>query len=1164
MALAYDRTSDVGSIRRDAYDHRVAADIEEEDIGELEIADYLVFLFALDTFMRWQEDAQQADVEDVPEADLDAVTRRGLMLLRAADGRAFDALERLLRENLTNKASLRMLDAVMRTPPTARGTGVRALRLRTILSRGGTMTTKAVFGKSIRARKEVTSAIEATMMDDADAALNKFAVITLRNKRLEQWIDLAAETAKPLVPVVSNPIQEAAKAVSDQVAQARTATMAHAGSPPASDQAQETAAAQQAALGQVETQAREAAQKAIEKSGGTDGPVTRAEVIAIATTAVAAADTDSDDTRSLPPAFINDGFPLDPEQRAAALTDGRVLVAAGAGSGKSTTLVSRIAYLVQERGVLPSKILACSFNRKAANELRAKVQVKVGKGNLDQMSIGTMHSLFLRFIVGDSRAGIPAFGTPDERALFSPDRLIADQEQGKPPKPGPKPINMTKAIQGIFKDCKESLPGITGFPAEWFEDIPKAKKANLYVNVWKGNDVPPGEAMRLARTKAEKIAALWYQFYMGLKGDLPGWKPPCDSKAANKWWDTYRKGGERLGDLDDQLRVFRDILVRNPAARKQVQGMFDHVMVDEAQDRNAVQAQIFDLMAEHIGDGSDGRSLWIVGDDKQAIYQFRGARPEIFSGLDGKPGWKTRMIRTNYRCEPEIVEAANRLMTHQEGQIPMEAQANPKKPRGRASVRVQTPGDHAEGAIDTIGRIVRETQEPPLGQGTTLPEYAVLARTNAELNDFETACVLAEIPYARAGGSGLFDSPESKAVLGYIDLAYGTDFERMARSLADALTKPERGLFLGRDKVAQIVKDTFEDVARMQGLDTKRVNPVDLVVQRQFAQQLAMNLKMPYRAKMQDFAFRKAVDRLTANLLDMGRQIVLIRNLAKEPGKTAGDVLAFVLDNVSSTVVMWDRDEGREITTTKTLREQISEDMALTSDDDDEAEEEEASPETEVTPEGEVVGIQKKNPAKGLGAVQFLYLMAEPNARDGAEGTDPSTADGFIKKLSRIRANADKLRVNLQEWSKAQAIKPEAEREKRPNCVILSTVHSVKGAEWRDTTVVMAPGVFPRDRKTAPGEEPPTEEEVQAEMVAERNLAYVAMTRAAQNLTILCPPSPRHAGLSRFVEEAGLHSGENVPKPEGGAPEVRTAAWVAPGLDVEHIAALESVYTYGR
>jgi len=1158
-----------------AYDRRTADD--DEDVGELDIADYIVFLFALDTYMRWLEEVKELPVEQVPEGNLPGVVKRGLMLLRAADSRVFSALEQLLRENLTNKGSLQMLDVVMRQPPTARGAGVRALRLRTIISRGGTSTAKAIFGKSSRARKQVLTAVEAAMLEDADAALNNFAAISMRNKRLEAWIDLASDTAVPIIIQPTNPIQEAAKATVDQVTYTRTQTMLQAGEAPASDQAKANRDRQQASLNAVEQTAKDAARKSIERSGEEDKPITRSEAIAIATAASAASGTDPDDVKNLPPAFVNGDFPLDSEQQAAALTDGRVLVAAGAGSGKTTTMVSRIAYLVQERDVRPSRILACSFNRKAANELGAKVAGKVGKTTTDQMSIGTMHSLFLRFIRGDARAGIPAFGTPEEQGLFEPRRLIADSEPGKPPKPGPKPINMTKTIQALFKECGKDLPAITGLPEEWFKEIPKAKKCNLYVNVWKGNDVDVAKAKTIARTRAEKIAAVWYEFYMGLKGDLKGWKPPCSSKAADKWWDDFRPGGERLGDLDDQLRVFRDILVRDPEARKRIQGMFDHIMVDEAQDRNTIQAEIFDLMSEHITDGSDGKSIWVVGDDKQAIYQFRGAQPGIFSGLDGKEGWTTRMIRTNYRCEPEIVEAANRLAANNDNQIPMEARANPKKPRGRASIRVNVPGDHAEGAIDTVSRIVRETTDPPLGQGTTLPEYAILTRTNAELNDFETACVLAEIPYARTGGRGLFDSPESRAVLGYIDLAYGSDYDRMSKSLADALTKPDRGLYLSQDKVAKIVQETFEDVARMQGLDTKSVNPVDLITQTQFARQLALNLKMPYKAKIPDFVFKKTVDALTGNILEMGKQVMLLRRMSTDgDAASAGDVINHVLDNVKATVRSWDKVERREISVTKSLRDQIAEDLALYADDDEEEEEEEDKPDLETTPEGDVLPVVKEpNPAKGLGAVQFLFMMAEPNRRDAEEGTDPETAGGFIKKLTRIRKDSDKLRVNLQAWAKEQASKPAAEREKRPDCVVLSTIHSVKGAEWRDTTVVMAPGVFPRAKRIAPGEEPPTEEQIAAELEADRNLAYVALTRAEQNLTILCPPSGKHKGLSKFVIEAGLQAGENVEKPVGTptVPEDKTASigygsssTISTELDLDYIRSMSEMpeYIYGR
>jgi superfamily I DNA/RNA helicase len=1137
-----------------------ATELDDERIGELKVAEYLIFLFALDTYMRYLEEIRSLKVNTDIDPD-DAILKQGLALLRIADREHLAIVKNEIAASVTNPASLSMLEIAINLPPTPKGAALRTLKIRTILSRGGTATSKAIFGKSTKARTEIREAMDAAMLEDSDAALAKLAMIDIRNTRLERWIDLASETARPLPIADINPVAAATKVVTDSTQTLLEVGLARDGSTAASEESARHTKAQADTLRQIEADAQHAAAKGITKSGESDAPVTRSEAIAIATTVAAAQKADTSDIRNIPPEFINSGYPLDPEQMAAALTDGRVLVAAGAGAGKSTTLVSRIAYLVKTKGVKPSRIFACSFNTKAANEVGSKVAAKVGETARDQMSIGTMNALFARFIRGDVRRGIPAFGTAEERELFTDARLIADPEPTKTTKQGPKPINMTKAIQGIFKQCASALPAYTGWPASWFEDIPKAKKCNLFVGVWKGNDVDYKQARANARSKSEKIASLWYEFYLGLKGDLPGWHPPCRvCKSFDNWMKDYRPGGERLGDLDDQIRILRDILRRDPEARRRIQGMFDHILVDEAQDRNLLNSEVFDLMSEHITDGSDGKSLWIVGDDKQAIYQFRGARPEIFSGLHNKEGWTTRMIRTNYRCAPEIVEAANRLAANNTNQIPMEAQANPDKPRGRASIEVDIPEDHATGAARTISRIMKDTTEPPIGHGSRRDEYAVLSRTNRELDDYETACCIAEMPYARTGGRGLFDSPESKTVLGYVDLAYGVDFEKTVKSLSDALMKPDRGLFLSAAKVAQIVEETLGDVARMEGRSVKDVNPLDLILKERYARELALALKTPYRAKIPAFVFDKTVNQLTRSLLEMGGQVVKIRETLNE-GNGASDVINTILDGVSSTVTMWDKDLRREVSTTKTLREQITEDLAVFGDDEEE-EQEEVVAEPERTPEGDLVPVKPStpNPAKGLGAVQFLYLLSEQNNTDIQEGTDPSTSAGFLKKLTRIRNNSDKLRVDLGKWAKAQAALPPDQRQKRPDCIILSTVHSVKGAEWRDVTVVMAPGKFPIELKPSKDDAPPTPEEMEAHLQAERNLGYVALTRAAESLTVLCPPQGKHTGLSRFVIEAGLTVGQNVESPEGTEGAAKTAStWVDHGLDVEYISNLAEV-----
>jgi superfamily I DNA/RNA helicase len=526
--------------------------------------------------------------------------------------------------------------------------------------------------------------------------------------------------------------------------------------------------------------------------------------------------------------------------------------------------------------------------------------------------------------------------------------------------------------------------------------------------------------------------------------------------------------------------------------------------------------------------------------------------------LYNREGWTTRMIRTNYRCAPEIVEAANRLSANNTEQIPMEARANPEKPRGRSSIQVGTPPDHTTGALDTIRRVVKETTDPPLGEGRPRQDYAVLSRTNRELNDYETACCIAEVPYARTGGKGLFDAPEARCTLGYIDLVYGTNFEKMVQSLADALMKPDRGLFMAPDKVLQIVTETVGDIARSEGRSAAQVNPFELISKERYARELATALKTPYRAKIPGWKFPKIVDELTQMILSMGSQLSKIKMSLADEKAPAASVLATILDGIKGTVKSWDPNARVEVVVTKTLREQISEDLATFGDEEEEEEPEAAEP--VLGPDGEPMPAAPKaeNPGKGLGAVQFLYLLNEPNNADIAEGSDPSTAGGFLKKLTRIQANADRLRVNLNKWAKENANLPPDQRRDRPDCVILSTVHSVKGAEWRDVTVVMTPGVFPMERKPKPGEDPPSEEEEAANLVAERNLGYVALTRAGERLTVLCPPNQKKRGVSRFVTEAGLSVGENVVIPEapaGGAIEepIKTASWSDYGLSAEYI-----------
>ena len=1127
-------------------DYRRAND-EEEDLkfGELQIADYVVFLLAFDTYLRW--------MKETGHQNGDPVFTRGMLLLHNVEREHLARIGEFLKAGISNQGSIRMLEQALRLPPTAKGASVRALRLRTILSRGGAATAKHVFGTSTRARREVLDAIESSMIDDASEAFSKFSTIVLRDRRLSSWIQraTAAISTGGEPPVVqSNPVHEASKQVGESAVELRDAKITQEASSPASEVHADSQKDQAAVLKHVETKATEAAAQSLAQSGTPDVPPTRSEVIGIATAAVTAITNDPHDHKNIPPAFMNGGLPLDPEQMDAAQTSGKVLVAAGAGAGKSTTLVSRIGYLVDQGGS-PSRIMAVSFNKKAATELQEKIQQKIGADRGKSVMCDTMHTVFRKFIIGDRAMGIPAFGTPEEQRMMT-ENLIAPPQKGRPP-PKVKPGDISRTILAIWKECgPEVLATYTGWPLKIFADgPPKAKKAALYINKWAGNDVSLAQAKATARTDKERLAALYYEFYLGLKGDIPGWRPPNGgSKAFGQYMDRYRKGGERLGDMDDMLKIFRDILKRDPKAKAQIQGMYDHILIDEAQDSNTIQHQIYDSLSEQIECDDKKKSIWLVGDDRQAIYQFRGAKPELFQQHWGDGCWKPKMIRTNYRCPPEVVEIANRLVSHNPDRLPVDAQASPHKTRGEASVRMDVTGDNATAAIDTLHDIRKDIDQDP--KKNRPEDYAVLARTNKELNDFETACIINEIPYMRRGGNGFLDAPESKAVLGYIDLAGGTDFVKKQKSLVAALMKPDRGLFLGPDDVEKAVMEAIDDVARYERKDEKDIDPNILLTDRGYARKLAEYLKGKYKNQLMakgPWLWNKIVDGLTGQILDMGRDVHEIRKITVNPDAKTHDLLKAILDNVTGTTTSWDPSLRREVTVTQTLRENISSFLKLSSDDDDDDEEtssEEAAP-PELDAEGRPIAPKKEdapeNPGKGLGAVQFLYALSEPNQNDHDLGVLPDTAVGFTKKIERYSQLADGLRINLREWEDAQSkITDPKLRQKKPPAVTLTTVHSVKGLEWPHVTVLMPSGVFPIELRTKPGEEPPSPEEIKEHDVSERNLAYVALTRAGKNLTVISIPNPKTKQQSPYIADAGLAPGENVPKAEAPTPSVKTAS----------------------
>ena len=306
---------------------------------------------------------------------------------------------------------------------------------------------------------------------------------------------------------------------------------------------------------------------------------------------------------------------LDPQQKAAVLqTEGPVLVIAGAGSGKTRVLTSRIAYILATTDTDPASILALTFTKKAANEMKERIATMVGRKRAARLTMGTFHSVFARILRQYAHLlGYPStftiYDTSDSQNLIK--RIIKEKNLGdKEYKP--------KAVQSRISDAKNNLIS------------PQA-----YVN--------NPAVMDTDRSK----------------------KMPRTGEIYLAYQKALRENG--VMDFDDIL-VNMALLARvSPDAWREIASRFRYIMVDEYQDTNYAQYKIVRALTLF------HKNLCVVGDDSQSIYAFRGANIQnIFNFRSDYAPCKVFRIEHNYRSTKVIVEAANSLIEHNEGRIPKE------------------------------------------------------------------------------------------------------------------------------------------------------------------------------------------------------------------------------------------------------------------------------------------------------------------------------------------------------------------------------------------------------------------------------------------------------------------------------------------------------------
>lgn len=440
-------------------------------------------------------------------------------------------------------------------------------------------------------------------------------------------------------------------------------------------------------------------------------------------------------------------FPSNENQlRAITTIEGPTQINAVAGSGKTAVLTKRIAYM-RIKGIKATSILCTTFTKKATEEMIERLGKLVPQSYISLMTIGTTHSI----AYGILRREYDNLNHP-LKAAFKKDMLM-------------------NAMQKRFmEDLKKDIIKDFSVPFEIKQEL---------------TDIAPPQLMKaFGLAKNDNIGPAEYE---AMHGDSPSNR----MLAYVLFYKRYeeKKFKERLLDADDLLfllvRLFqehRDILAK-------YQKKFRYLLVDEAQDNNGLQYQLIKML------GYPEYNVFLVGDDDQSMYSFRGAKPEEF--IHFRSNFKgTTMIplEYNYRSTPGILNAANLLIDNNKDRIVKSLRTMRTETDKSVMFSVfKDEGEEAKACIEEIQSLV--------DSGSIPKGIAILYRTNAQSRALEEQLIMSGLPYVIHGGTGFYERAEVKDLVAYLKLTldpYDNEaFERV-------YNKPKR--YLGKAFLARAIK----------------------------------------------------------------------------------------------------------------------------------------------------------------------------------------------------------------------------------------------------------------------------------------------------------------------------------------------------------------------
>ncbi len=390
-------------------------------------------------------------------------------------------------------------------------------------------------------------------------------------------------------------------------------------------------------------------------------------------------------------------------------TKGSLLILAGAGSGKTKVLTTRIAYMIKN-GINPRKILAVTFTNKAAKEMKERLSSILGEDIVKYMWVGTFHSICGRIL----RQDLDKYVFESGKKLDKNFTIYDEQDSLAVIKQSIKKLNLDekmyqpKLIKSIISNSKNKMQDAYTF-ATYARDF-----------------------------KSQRISQIYDDYESTLNNN-------------------------NAIDFDDMLMLCVKLLDQNPDVREKYYNRFEHVLVDEFQDTNPAQYDLVKLLYTNgLTEIPEERSLCVVGDVDQSIYSWRGADFRIILNFQHDfKDCKLIKLEQNYRSTEKILSAANSIIENNEQRVDKVLISN--KGEGEAITYYEADDDADE--ANFIASTIKSTS-------ADYNRFAILYRTNAQSRALEEACISLGIPYKIYGGLKFYDRKEIKDAIAYLKLIH--------------------------------------------------------------------------------------------------------------------------------------------------------------------------------------------------------------------------------------------------------------------------------------------------------------------------------------------------------------------------------------------------------